>query len=321
MLRPVQSAMQKYMRRFSITRVKRGDICRPLTPAGGLARRLGAWLCLALMLAMMLVMILALPWPARESHAASAVEEARQIMQAVQDREDGDDRSAEVRIILVDNAANRSVRMLRSYQKDFGTAAFSVYFVLSPEDMKGGGLLFYDNTDPSTSDDVWLYEPGDRKPRQVAGGLKGSGFKSAGFMGSDLNYSDLTRPNLQAHSFRLLKEPIVDGIPMWQILMLPRTREMAVRSGYSQSMLWVRKDNLFITRAVRWVHNSRRIKHMRVTRLARIESIWVATEIQVLAKEDNRVVHSTILQLENVQFNQKLRKRLFTLRGLKAGLK
>jgi hypothetical protein len=237
-------------------------------------------------------------------------------MQAVHDREDGDNRSAEVRLILLDNASNRSVRMLRNYRKNFGTAAFSVYFVLSPEDMKGSGLLFYDNNDPGRNDDLWLYEPGDKKARKIVGAEK-----SVGFMGSDFNYSDLTRPNMAAHNYRLLKEPTVDGIPMWQILMLPRNRETAVQSGYSQSMLWVRKDNLVITRAVRWAHNSRRIKHMRITRLARIEGIWVATEIQMLAKEDNRVVHSTILQLENVQFDQKLRKRMFTLRGLKAGLK
>jgi hypothetical protein len=46
----------------------------------------------------------------------------------------------------------------------------------------------------------------------------------------------------------------------------------------------------------------------------------LAAEKQMVTREGVRKLQSTILQFGNIQFDQKLRKRLFTLRGLKKGL-
>lgn len=268
---------------------------------------IGAPLWVALMLAVVGV--------AGEGLAASPFEEGRQIMQAVYDRGAGDNMSAEVRMILVDGNEKRTVRNLRTYRKAFGEAAFQVFFVLDPEDLKNSGLLSYDYSAPGKADDQWWYEPGQKKARRLAGAER-----SGSFMGSDFNFADLTRADMASFSYRLMKEREEDGTPTWQIQVLPKTREAARESGYAKSVLWVRKDNLFVVRAVRWVYNNRRIKHMRVTRLAEIDGIWMAVEKQMVTREGVRKVHSTILQFGNILFDQKLKKRLFTLRGLEKGL-
>lgn len=265
---------------------------------------------------MIAVLMAAVAHPAAQGAAAATKPDVREIMQAVHDREDGDNMSAEVTMILVDNNGNRTMRHLRAYRKDFGTAAFHIMYGLAPVEIKDAGLLSYDYTAPGKADDQWLFMPEMKKAHRIA-----RHEKSRGFLGSDFSFSDVTRQDLASHRYRLMKEPKINGVPMWQIEVLPSTKEVAVESGYSKSMLWVRKDNLVAVRAVKWLHNSRRIKHVQVTRLALIDGIWVAVEVQMITKDGRNTLHATLLQLSNIKFNEKLNKRRFTVRALERGLK
>ena len=258
------------------------------------------------------LLLLALPAGSGAARADDA--KAREIMQKVNDRDDGDNQTSDMEMILIDKRGNERKRSMRSFRKDKGKDTYSILFFLTPADVKNTGFLTYDYKEEDKDDDQWLYLPALRKSKRIA-----SDDKSGSFMGSDFNYSDLTERALEDYDFTLMKEVDVGGVKTWQIQSVPRSKEIAKETGYSKSIAWVRQDNYMVIRSVNWVHKSRRLKYFQVKKLEQIDGIWVATSLQMATKEGKRTVHSTLLRFRNIKFNQKLPESLFTVRQLAKG--
>ena len=239
----------------------------------------------------------------------------REIMQKVNDREDGDNQISDMEMVLIDRQGKKRSRTIRSFRSDKGKDSQSLMFFLSPADTKNTGFLTYDYDAEGKDDDQWLYLPALRKTKRIAGGDK-----SGSFMGSDLNFSDLSRPDLNDYNYKVMKETEVDGQKTWQIQAEPKTPDVAEESGYSKSVVWVRQDNFVMVRAVRWVHKSRRLKYFQVKELKQMDGIWVATKVQMVTKEGKTTIHGTLLNLSNVKFNQKMEEGMFSIRRLEKGL-
>lgn len=250
------------------------------------------------------------PGPARADDA-----KARAIMERVNNRNDGDNETVDMRMVLIDSRGNRREREIKSFRKDHGPDTYTIMFFLSPADVKGTGFLMYDYAAQGKDDDQWLYLPALRKSKRIA-----TSDKSGSFMGSDFNYSDMTKPDLADFDFKLVKEQLVDGHKTWVIDSVPRTEAKKEETGYAKSEQWVREDNEVVVRAIRWVYHSKRLKFMKVNKLKQIDGIWVPTEMQMVTREGRRTVHATVLQFNNVRFNQKLSPQLFTVRELEKGL-
>lgn len=250
---------------------------------------------------------------ATASHAADDPK-AREIMEAVNDRDDGDNATMDLEMVLIDRRGNKRERQIRMMRKDFGKDSYVVNFFLSPADVKDTGFLTYDYDAPGRDDDQWLYLPALRKSKRIA-----SSDKSGKFMGSDFFYSDMSRPDLDDFTYALEKEAEVDGAKVWIIQATPISEEVADETGYSRSELWVRQDNHIVVRAKRWVKEDRTIKYMQVNRLEQIDGIWIATEMQMVTKQGRDTVHATVLKFSNIKFNQRLDEDLFTLRRLEKG--
>lgn len=253
-------------------------------------------------------------WAATPGFAQGDDAVAREIMQKVNDRDDGDNSTAELEMILIDKNKKRRVRKLKTYGKDKGKDSYSLMFFLSPADVKNTGFLTYDYDESGRSDDQWLYLPALRKTKRIA-----SDDKSGSFMGSDFNFSDMSRPDLEDFDFKLIKEIEIGGVKTWQIRSTPRSKDVAEETGYSRSILWVRQDNYMVIRSVRWVNKSRRRKFFQVKKLEKIDGIWVATELQMVTKEGRNTVHATILRQTKTKFNQNLSDSNFTVRKLEKG--
>jgi hypothetical protein len=261
-------------------------------------------------LAALLVALPTLPAVARADDA-----KAREIMRKVNDRDDGDNQTSEIKMVLIDSRNNRRERELRSFRKDRGADTLTIMFFEAPADVKGTGFLTYDYAETGKDDDQWLFLPALRKSKRIA-----SSDKSGSFMGSDFNYADMTEPDLEDYDFTLVKEEDVDGHKTWQIQSVPRNEAVKDETGYEKSIVWVRQDNYVVLRGVRWVYKSPRLKFMKVNKLERIDGIWVASELQMVTREGNATVHATVLQFNNVRFNQKLSEDFFTVRQLEKGL-
>jgi outer membrane lipoprotein-sorting protein len=187
-------------------------------------------------------------------------------------------------------------------------------FFLHPPDVEDTSFMTYDYDEPGRDDDQWLYLPALKKTKRIAGADK-----SGSFMGSDFNYSDMSSRDLEDYDYKLLKEDEVRGEGVWVIESAPRSKDVVDESGYEKSVLFVRKDNYYIVRAVHWVEGNGKLKYLDVKGLELIDGIWVGTELQMTTREGKRTEHSTVLRLSDVKFGLDLDKSLFTLRSMEKG--
>ena len=240
----------------------------------------------------------------------------REIMEKVNARDTGDRSIAEMEMILIDKKGNKRVRKLKTYGMDQGKDSLSLMFFLSPADVRNTGFLTFDYDESGKDDDQWLFLPALRKTKRIA-----AGDKSGSFMGSDLNYSDMTSPDLNLYEYTLMKETEVKGQKVWQIKSVPKTKAEAEKSGYSKSVVFIRQNNYVMIRGVRWVHKKKRNKYLDVRKLEKIDGIWVSTELHVTTKSGKKTLHKTILKQKNVHFNQdEVNEDLFSIRRLEKGL-
>lgn len=241
--------------------------------------------------------------------------QARAIMEKVDARDDGDNRTANMEMLLIDKRGKQRQRKLRSFSKDRGDDILSLMFFTSPADVAGTGFLSWDYDVRGKDDDQWLYLPALRKTKRIA-----TGDKSGSFMGSDFSYSDMTKPILDDYDYRLQKEMAVGDQQVWVIEAIPRSKDVIEETGYEKSLLLVRQDNYVVIRSVGWVEGSQDLKYMDVKKLEKIEGVWVGTEVHMTTKRGKKTQHKTILKLSEVKFNQSLAEELFSVRQLERGL-
>ncbi|HBR59777.1 MAG TPA: outer membrane lipoprotein-sorting protein [Deltaproteobacteria bacterium] len=240
----------------------------------------------------------------------------REIMEKVNDRDVGNRSISEMEMILIDKKGNKRVRKLKSYGLEQGKNSKSLMFFITPADVKNTGFLTYDYDESGKEDDQWLFLPALRKTKRIA-----AGDKSGSFMGSDLNYSDMSSPDLDLYDYTLMKETEVKGNKVWQIKSVPKTKAEAEKSGYSKSVVFIRQDNYVMIRGVRWVYKKKRNKYLDVRKLEKIDGIWISTEMHVTTKSGKKTLHKTILKQNNIKFNQvEVNENLFTIRRLEKGL-
>ena len=240
----------------------------------------------------------------------------REIMEKVNARDTGDRSITEMEMILIDKKGKKRVRKLKTFGLEKGKDSLSLMFFLSPADVRNSGFLTFDYDESGKDDDQWLFLPALRKTKRIA-----AGDKSGSFMGSDLNYSDMTSPDLNLYEYTLMKETKVKGQKVWQIKSVPKTKAEAEKSGYSKSVVFIRQDNYVMIRGVRWVYKKKRNKYLDVRKLEEIDGIWVSTELHVTTKSGKKTLHKTILKQKNVHFNQdEVNEDLFSIRRLEKGL-
>ena len=246
--------------------------------------------------------------------AAEDDPKAREIMTRVDGREDGDNQTSNMQMVLIDKNGKQRVRELRSFAKDKGVDDYSMMFFLSPADVKDTGFLTYDYDVAERDDDQWLYLPALKKTKRIA-----SSDKSGSFMGSDFSYADMTDRPLENYEYKLLKEGEIDGHPVWVIQSTPTSEDEIDETGYTKSIQFVRKDNDVVIRSKIWVKKGTRNKYMEVQELEQIEGIWVPTVMTMTTKKGKQTVHKTILRVSDVKFNQDLDFDSFSVRGLETG--
>jgi len=261
-----------------------------------------------------LAVVLAIPGHPRT--AAADEPRAREIMEQVDQRDDGDDQTSNLEMILIDKRGKQRIRELQSFRKDKGEDSYSLMFFLSPADVENTGFLTYDYDDPDRDDDQWLYLPALKKTKRIA-----ASNKSGSFMGSDFSYADMTDRPLEKYDYTLLQESEIDGHPVWVIQSIPIEDDEIDETGYTKSIQFVRKDNYVAIRAKIWLKKGKRNKYMEVKELTQIDGIWVTTLMTMTTKKGKQTLHKTVLRTSDIKFDfdQPLDFDDFSVRGLEAG--
>ena len=131
------------------------------------------------------------------------------------------------------NAKNDTVtRHLRNYtlerpkQMDYSIVQF-----LNPPDVRGTGLLTYQN--PAKDDKQWLYLPELRRVKKIS-----SKNKSGAFMASEFAYEDITGNTLDKFTYKKIGEETLDGKVCYVLERTPTYKN----SGYTKIKSWYTKD-------------------------------------------------------------------------------
>jgi outer membrane lipoprotein-sorting protein len=239
---------------------------------------------------------------------------ADQIMARVEARNDGDNATSVMEMILIDKSGHQRKRSIRSFTKDKGPDTQRLMFFLEPADVRGTGFLTYDFGAANKDDDQWMYLPELRKTKRIA-----ASDKFGSFMGSDFSFADMTGRELEEWNLKLLGEKDVRGKNTWLIEAMPASRKVRDRYGYEKSVIFVQQDNYVVVRAVHWLRDGR-LKYLDVKKLAKKSGIWVGTEIEMRTVRAKKTEHTTILRLRDIKYGQNLNNSLFTIRKLEQGL-
>ncbi len=237
-----------------------------------------------------------------------------EIAKKVEGRDDGDNSISTMTMTLIDKYQKQRVRSMKSFSKDKGEDSQGVIFFLQPSDIKNTAFLTYDFDDSDKDDDQWLYLPALRKTKRIV-----SSDKSGSFMGSDFSYADMTKRSAHDYNNKIVKEAKVGDTDVWVIESVAKEQKTIDETDYTKSYLFVRKDNFVVTRAIHFLVDGKK-KYLDVKRMEKIDGIWVATHIEMKTTKNKQTTHKTVLNLQDIKFNQEISESFFTVRQIEKGL-
>ncbi len=250
---------------------------------------------------------------------AAAEITAQEVMERVDSRYDGDTSIADYTMVLIDRRERQRSRSLRIYAKDYGQDSRQLSQFESPVDIRGTSYLNYDWDDPDRDDDSWLYLPALQRVRRIA-----SSDTSDSFLGSDFTYADINGIEIDWYDFRFVNESEeIDGFDTWVIEATPKAEfqdKAEDATGYSKLQSWIRKDNFVQVRGQAWELRGNRIKYFTSSEIAEVDGIWTTGRLQAITTRNGRQEHASVLQLNNVVYNENIDDELFSTETMQRGL-
>ncbi len=239
------------------------------------------------------------------------------IMQAVQDRPDGDRQTSRVLMVVKDSAGRERKRVVQSRSMKFAGGTQTLMLFEAPADVRNTGMLSKDYDDGDKSDDQWLYLPSLRKSTRIA-----SGDKSGSFMGTDLSYSDMTSQDPKNYTYKIIAQSTkVGDDDCWLIEAKPATDKTAKETGYFKTHVWISKSKLNPIKAKNWVKAGKKLKYIKFADIRQVDGIWVPHKILAQTRRGKTVDSKTIIAFKSVKFNQpSVKASDFSQRRLEQGL-
>jgi len=237
--------------------------------------------------------------------AARADETARQILDRRKTLDDTtrhwDDRHQKMKLTIFDRRGGERVR---DEQK-------TILFFLAPAEVKGTGFLAF--THKGRAADQWLYLPELQRVRQITARAR-----NESFMGTDLSYHDLdliqemtSWTEADARS-TLRGEATVDGTPTYAIEETPQREDI----GYKKVVVWLGRDDLVPRRLELYEDEAEPKKRVVQSDIKPIGAIPVPHHVEVATLAAGS---HTVIEIADVQFNQRLDPELFSQRYLERG--
>ena len=235
-----------------------------------------------------------------------------QIMQRVDDRDDGEDLTQKIHQKLIDKRGGERERHIVSFRKDYGKDNKAISYFLEPANIRDTALLTYDYDGVERDDDQWLYLPALRKVRRISASDRGDYF-----MGTDFTFEDVKQtPELEDYIWTLLGSETVEGHDCWVVQGEPKTDELKKDLGYAKTVNYIRKDIDMAIRIDYWDRKGQELKHFRITALEQIDGIWTAIG---MVMENVQTRHKTEMRFTDHKYNTGLSDSVFSERMLKRG--
>lgn len=243
----------------------------------------------------------------------------RAVMEAVQDRDDGETAESEMTMILIDRRNKQRIRQLKNFRKDFNPDEKSLIFFTHPADVRDTAYLSYEWDSSARTDDAWLYLPALRRVKRIA-----SDDESGAFMGSDFTYADINGLEIEDWDYRFVKQSeSVEGHDTWVIGGLPkpdRTARVVKETGYRKSLAWVRKDLFMVVKAKYWLKKGKKIKYFQAKNIRPVDGIQTAHHLSMITTRNGKKIHASVIKIDRVRYNRPVDDRLLTVQAMQRGL-
>jgi outer membrane lipoprotein-sorting protein len=183
----------------------------------------------------------------------------------------------------------------------------------APAEVKNEAILFLEND--KGENDILIYLPAYQKVRRIERSQQ-----SASFMGSDFSYSDITTPHVDEYHHGMKGEeacPTDPSVRCYKIEAKPVSDAVRERTGYSRTLIWVRKDNFMIVRNDNYGVDDTWVKTSLLTEIEKQPSgKWFTKNISITSKKDGG---KTTLHFSDVKTEVKIDPNLFTQQSLAKG--
>jgi hypothetical protein len=256
--------------------------------------------------AIILLAILGLAYnaPAAEPTAVQIMEKAFHAMKL-------DGAEAVTTLVIYNAKGKKRVRKTASVSKlyDNGSTEKRLIRFLSPADVKGTGLLTVDYE--KKTDDMWLYMPALRKTRRIV-----ASEKAKSFMGSEFSYADITPPQVEDFTHKLLKSEKVNGVDCWVIESIPKNEDIAEENGFSKRISHIGKPDYITRRGVYYDLDEELHKEMTIHKVEEIDKVkhrFRPMHLEMNNKQNNR---RSEMIMDKIQLRSDIPDDYFTTRYL-----
>jgi hypothetical protein len=248
--------------------------------------------------------LLVLAWLAALAPTAPA-QDGRQIMEEAQKRTNARSQHYEGTLQVFDAKGRVSDKRWTFDRLGSHGASKSVLRFTAPSEVKGVALLVANHADRAS--DQWMWTPAIQRDRRVA--LQD---RSQRFFGTDFSFEDLEERDVDQYDFSLDGEEALNGAACWRVIATPRKTKT---SQYSQSRVWVRKDN-YAYQQVESLVKSEVVRRLKYSDIQNVQGIWTGRTMEMT---DLRRKSRTVLTLEDLKYNLPMKDDDFTLQALRRG--
>lgn len=239
--------------------------------------------------------------------------DAKQVAVNADEREDGEDETSDLEMILINKRDQERQRKVRAFRKDYGKDSKMVMFFMEPADVKDTGFLSWNYDDESKDDDQWLYLPALKKVRRIS-----SSKKKDYFMGTDFTYEDMGDRDVDDYTYKHLGTEEIDGIECYHLEMMPKNEDIVDKTGYGRGEMWVRPDIWMAVRMKFYDEKLEFLKELALSDIEQIDGIWKA---KTMTMDNEQEEHKTIFHFSNITYNSGIEDDVFSQRRLERGLR
>ncbi len=232
-----------------------------------------------------------------------------EIMQKVDDRDDGDTRKSTAEMILISKSGKKRVRETVAITKDVPGGEKSISTFVKPADVAGTSFLQYSYDEIGKDDDQWLYLPSLKKVKRISASSKGDYF-----MGTEFTYDDLGDRKPEEDNHKLLGTENIRDRECYKVLSTPKEEDYM----YSKKIQWIDKDNYLPLKVEFYDEDEELLKIMTTSDPETVDNIWVTKDFEMKNVQKGR---ATIIKTRDIQFNLPFKDGMFTQRMLKKGIK
>ena len=228
--------------------------------------------------------------------APSAEQIAKRIVSGDAFRWDGG--QSRVRMVLIEADGKKKERAMDVIGRQKDGRFQTVLRFLSPEDIAGTAFLMLEKGGDAS--EQYIYLPGIKRTRRIAGRER-----DGSFMGSDFSYADMQPPEADSATHKKLPDENLGSDACYVLESTPKPGT----SNYGKLMVWARKSDYIALRTRFYDRSGKLLKTLYVRRVKPFEGKPVVVEARMQTQDTN---HATEMFVDSLEKREGLSDAQFT---------